>query len=75
METLEATLNLTNAKLEDEFVRMNKTEKRLAAHDSQVLNLEQVKCNNDEFLATIARIEKHMHEEDVVMNNLTNHNK
>jgi hypothetical protein len=75
MESLEETLTLTNSRLADEFVRMNKAEKRLAAHDAQVLNLEQVKCNNDEFLSTVARIDKHMHEEDVIMNNLTNHNK
>lgn len=75
MESLEDTLTLTNAKLADEFVRMSKAEKRLASHDAAVLNLEQVKCNNDEFLRTVARIDTHMHEEDVIMNNLTNHNK
>ena len=75
MESLEATLTLTNAKLSDEFVRMNKAEKRLASHDAAVLSLEQVKCNNDEFLSTVARIDSHMHDEDVIMNSLTNHNK
>jgi len=75
MESLEDSLTLTKAKLSDEFVRMNKAEKRLASHDAAVLSLEQVKCNNDEFSKTIARIDSHMHDEDVIMNNLTNHNK
>jgi hypothetical protein len=75
MESFEDTLKLTNAKLADEFVRMNTAEKRLASHDAAVLSLEQVKCNNDEFLSTVARIDAHMHDEDVIMNNLTNHNK
>jgi hypothetical protein len=26
-------------------------------------------------LSTVARIDAHMHDEDVIMNNLTNHNK